>query len=130
MTSRDANDQGPRPIKYFVDQALLRLASKAPNLPQDATQEASATCETQEGRDALQCQEPLPIVTPSPVVAGPSEFVKDGCGKSHRDISRESSSVRQRLQGGQGEGVFGSSASAMSITVGERSDRPRTHSVA
>ena len=56
MTSRDANDQGPRPIKYFVDQALLRLASKAPNLPQDATQEAGATKEPHSGRDALQAK--------------------------------------------------------------------------
>jgi hypothetical protein len=128
MTSRDANDQGPRPIKYFVDQALLRLASKAPNLPQDATQEASAVSERQEGRDALQCQEPLPIVTPSPVVAGPSEFVKDVCGKSHRDLSRESQSVRRRLQGGQGEGVIGSLASVNVACGQERPDRRKTHS--
>jgi len=54
MTSRDANDQGPRPIKYFVDQALLRLASTAPNLPQDATQEASAKRQSHEDQDAVE----------------------------------------------------------------------------
>jgi hypothetical protein len=111
------------------EQSRQALASKAPNLPQDATQEASVIFQRQEGRDALQCQEPLPIVTPSPVVAGPSEFVKDWCGKKHRDPSEDSSSVHLRLQGVKGAS-FGSRIASRAITVGERPDRRKTHSVA
>jgi hypothetical protein len=110
------------------EQSRQALASKAPNLPRDATQEASVIFQRQEGRDALQCQEPLPIVTPSPVVAGPSEFVEDWCGKEDRGFSEESQSVRRRLQGGQGEGVIGSLASVNVACGQERPDCRKTHS--
>jgi hypothetical protein len=56
MTTKD-DDQGPKPIKVFIDEVLKRLdCSKAPDRPQDATQEADATKEPHSGRDALQAK--------------------------------------------------------------------------
>jgi hypothetical protein len=56
MTTKD-DDQGPKPIKVFIDEVLKRLdCNKALNRPQDATQEAVATKEPHSGRDALQAK--------------------------------------------------------------------------
>jgi hypothetical protein len=56
MTTKE-DDQGPKPIKVFIDEVLKRLdCNKALNRPQDATQEAGATKEPHSGRDALQAK--------------------------------------------------------------------------
>ncbi len=49
MTTTE-DDQGPKPIKFFIDEVLKQIdCSKAPNRPQDATQEAGATKEPHKG---------------------------------------------------------------------------------